>query len=86
VTDPAIGEPTPAPARALIEVVDYDPSWPATFAAIRDRVGAALGPVAVAIEHVGSTSVPGLPAKPVIDIDVVVADRADIPAAIAAVA
>jgi GrpB-like predicted nucleotidyltransferase (UPF0157 family) len=86
VTDPAIGEPTPAPARALFEVVDYDPSWPATFAAIRDRVGATLGPVAVAIEHVGSTSVPGLPAKPVIDIDVVVADRADIPVAIAALA
>jgi GrpB-like predicted nucleotidyltransferase (UPF0157 family) len=86
VTDPAIGEPTPAPARAPIEVVDYDPSWPATFAAIRDRVGATLGPVAVAIEHVGSTSVPGLPAKPVIDIDVVVADRADIPVAVAPLA
>lgn len=83
MTDPAVGEPTPAPGRAPIEVVDYDPSWPATFAAIRDRTAAALGPVAVAIEHVGSTSVPGLAAKPVIDIDVVVADRADIPAAIA---
>jgi GrpB-like predicted nucleotidyltransferase (UPF0157 family) len=67
----------------LIEVVDYDPTWPATFGSIRDHVAAALGRVAIATEHVGGTSVPGLAAKPVIDIDVVVADRADIPAAIA---
>jgi GrpB-like predicted nucleotidyltransferase (UPF0157 family) len=63
-------------------VVDYDPSWPARFEAIRDRIAPVLGPLAVSIEHVGSTSVPGLAAKPVIDIDVVVADASAIPAAI----
>jgi GrpB-like predicted nucleotidyltransferase (UPF0157 family) len=71
------------PAAAPIEVVPYDPAWPARFEAIRARIAAALGDVAVAIEHVGSTAVRGLAAKPVIDIDVVVADRSAIPAAIA---
>jgi GrpB-like predicted nucleotidyltransferase (UPF0157 family) len=69
-------------ARAV--VVDYDPDWPARFEAIRARIAPALGPLAVSIEHVGSTSIPGLAAKPVIDIDVVVADRSAIPAAVAA--
>jgi GrpB-like predicted nucleotidyltransferase (UPF0157 family) len=69
-------------ARAV--VVEYDPEWPARFEAIRARIAPALGPLAVSIEHVGSTSVPGLAAKPVIDIDVVVADAGAIPAAIAA--
>lgn len=67
-----------------IEVVDYDPAWPDRFEAIRDRIAPALGALAIAIEHVGSTSVPGLAAKPVIDIDVVVADATAIPPAIAA--
>ncbi|HEX5013145.1 MAG TPA: GrpB family protein [Candidatus Limnocylindrales bacterium] len=65
-----------------IEVVDYDPAWPARFEAIRARIAPALGTLAIAIEHVGSTSVPGLAAKPVIDIDVVVADEASVSAAI----
>ena len=39
-------------------VVEYDPSWPARFEAIRDRIAPALGPLAASIEHVGSTSVP----------------------------
>ena len=65
-------------------VVDYDPTWPARFEAIRDRIAPALGSLAVSIEHVGSTSVPGLAAKPVIDIDIVVADPSAIPAAIEA--
>lgn len=56
--------------RDPIEVVDYNPEWPAQFAAWRDRLAAALGPTAVRIEHVGSTSVPGLAAKPIIDIQV----------------
>ena len=56
-----------------IEVVDYDPSWPALFAELAARVKAAFtGASLVRIEHVGSTSVPGLPAKPIIDIDVVI--------------
>ena len=69
-------------ARAI--VVDYDPEWPALFEAIRARIAPALGQIAVSIEHVGSTSIPGLAAKPVIDIDVVVADASAIPAAVAA--
>ncbi|HLU31019.1 MAG TPA: GrpB family protein, partial [Acidimicrobiia bacterium] len=57
-----------------IEVVAYDPGWPERFEAIRAQLGEALNAVEVlAIEHVGSTSVPGLAAKPVIDVDVVVA-------------
>jgi GrpB-like predicted nucleotidyltransferase (UPF0157 family) len=70
---------TPAD-RPAVDVVEYDPEWPARFEAIRARLAAALGPLAVSIEHVGSTSVPGLAAKPVIDLDVVVADAAAIPA------
>lgn len=66
-----------------VEVVPYDPSWPATFAALRDRVAAAFGPLARAVEHVGSTAVPGLAGKPVVDLDVVVATPADVPRAAA---
>jgi GrpB-like predicted nucleotidyltransferase (UPF0157 family) len=63
----------------LVEIADHDPAWPAAFAVIRDQIAAALGPLAQRIEHVGSTAVPGLPAKPVIDLDVVIATRADLP-------
>jgi GrpB-like predicted nucleotidyltransferase (UPF0157 family) len=62
----------------VIEVVEYDATWPAVFARLRATYAAALeaaGVPYVAIEHVGSTSVPGLAAKPVIDCDVVVADE-----------
>ncbi len=65
-----------------IEVVAYDPQWPAVFAALRDRAGGALGGLATTIEHIGSTSVLGLAAKPIIDLVVVVAP-ADVPDAIA---
>lgn len=57
-----------------IEVVDYDPAWRRGFEAWHERLRAALGPVARRIEHVGSTAVPGLAAKPVIDIQVTVDD------------
>lgn len=57
-----------------IEVVPYDPAWPSRFAAWRARLATELGAAALRIEHVGSTSVPGLAAKPVIDIHVSVAD------------
>jgi GrpB-like predicted nucleotidyltransferase (UPF0157 family) len=57
-----------------IEVVDYDPSWPRRYEEERDRIAAALGDAVVAIEHVGGTAVPGLPAKPVIDLMVGVED------------
>jgi GrpB-like predicted nucleotidyltransferase (UPF0157 family) len=70
---------TPA-SREFIEVVDYDAEWPKTFARIRDNVWRAIGDAARAIEHVGSTSVPGLAAKPTIDIDIVVDWLRDLPA------
>jgi GrpB-like predicted nucleotidyltransferase (UPF0157 family) len=57
-----------------VEVVDYDHSWPAQYAEERDRIAAAIGDAALAIEHVGGTAVPGLPAKPVIDLMVGVED------------
>jgi GrpB-like predicted nucleotidyltransferase (UPF0157 family) len=63
-------------------VVDYDPAWPARFESLRLGVEAAVRGIAVSIEHVGSTSVPGLAAKPVIDMTVVVASPDDVPAAI----
>jgi GrpB-like predicted nucleotidyltransferase (UPF0157 family) len=55
-----------------ISVVPYDDTWPEVFAVWRDRLTGALGSTAVSIEHVGSTAVPGLAAKPVIDIQVAV--------------
>lgn len=51
-------------------IEEYDPRWPDLYEQFRARAAEALGPVAAAIEHVGSTSVPGLAAKPVIDMDV----------------
>ena len=57
-----------------ITVVEYDDGWPAGFEYWRDRVASALGPGARRIEHVGSTAVPGLPAKPTVDIQVSVTD------------
>jgi GrpB-like predicted nucleotidyltransferase (UPF0157 family) len=65
-----------------IIVVEYDPEWPKIFEVLRDRVAAALGDLTIAIHHVGSTSVPGLAAKPIIDMDVVVPSSACISAAI----
>jgi GrpB-like predicted nucleotidyltransferase (UPF0157 family) len=53
-----------------IEIVPYDPEWPSAFATERDRIAAALGTLALRIDHNGSTSVPGLAAKPIIDIQV----------------
>jgi GrpB-like predicted nucleotidyltransferase (UPF0157 family) len=45
-----------------------DPAWPLAFAAVRDRLVAATEPLPITVEHVGSTAVPGLPAKPIIDL------------------
>lgn len=60
-----------------VEVVEYDELWPARFADMRDRLATALGPLAVRIDHVGSTAVPGLAAKAVVDIQVSVPDVED---------
>jgi len=57
----------------MIQIVPYDRAWPALFKAEADRLREAMGNLALRIEHVGSTSVPGLAAKPVIDIQVSVA-------------
>ncbi|HVO25625.1 MAG TPA: GrpB family protein [Candidatus Margulisiibacteriota bacterium] len=57
-----------------LEVVAYDPGWPAAFAAEAERLRAVLGTLALRIDHNGSTAVPGLAAKPVIDIQVSVAE------------
>lgn len=69
-----------------IEVVDYDPAWPDLFERLRSFVWPAVEEVALAIEHVGSTSVPGLAAKPIIDMTVVVKAGDDVPRAIAGLA
>lgn len=60
-----------------IEVADYDPEWPNLFERECRRIADILGPTALSIEHVGSTSVPGLAAKPIIDIDLAVPNSAD---------
>lgn len=61
--------------RAALLVVDYDPRWPQQFQSLRVALQGALADLALALEHVGSTAVVGLAAKPVIDLDVVVAER-----------
>src|SRR5688500_7876341 len=58
-----------------IEVAPYDPAWPEEFRRIRDSLGAVLEGLCIGVEHVGSTSVPGLAAKPIIDLDVVISTR-----------
>jgi GrpB-like predicted nucleotidyltransferase (UPF0157 family) len=65
-------------------VSDYDSAWPARFAELEARIGPALGRAALAIEHIGSTSVPHLAAKPIIDVLVVVADVEDEPSYVSA--
>ncbi|MFF4574828.1 GrpB family protein [Streptomyces sp. NPDC001410] len=56
-----------------VEIVPYDPAWPAIFARWGEHLRAALGDAVARIDHIGSTSVPGLAAKPVIDIQISVA-------------
>jgi GrpB-like predicted nucleotidyltransferase (UPF0157 family) len=58
-------------------ISDYDPAWPSRFAELATRIAAALGDAALAVEHIGSTAVPRLAAKPIIDVLVVVADLED---------
>lgn len=67
----------PAEQVRQIEIVDPDAAWPGVFEMLRSRIDGALGDRVLATEHVGSTSVPGLAAKPVIDIDLTVADTDD---------
>jgi GrpB-like predicted nucleotidyltransferase (UPF0157 family) len=69
--EPALG------MGGAIEIAEYDPAWPGAFARERAAILAALGGLVFAIEHVGSTSVPGLGAKPIIDIMIGLREPAD---------
>ncbi len=64
----------------VVRLVEYQPIWPAQFQREAERIRGALGSRALGIDHVGSTSVPGLAAKPIIDIALTVADSSDEPA------
>jgi GrpB-like predicted nucleotidyltransferase (UPF0157 family) len=66
-----------APEAESIEIVPGDPHWPENFQHLAGLIHDALGELALDVEHVGSTSVPGLPAKPIIDIDLTVAHSED---------
>ena len=63
-----------------VHLAPYDPAWPALFEREATRIRAALGTLVRLLEHAGSTSVPGLSAKPIIDIVLAVPDSADEPA------
>jgi GrpB-like predicted nucleotidyltransferase (UPF0157 family) len=65
-----------------VQVVDYDPEWPRVFERIRSYVWPAVRDVAIDVQHVGSTSVPGLSAKPVIDACIVVPSHREVRACI----
>jgi GrpB-like predicted nucleotidyltransferase (UPF0157 family) len=66
-----------APSSGPVVLVEYDERWAVLFRREADRILAALGEQALQVEHTGSTSVPGLAAKPIVDIVLVVADSAD---------
>lgn len=72
-----VGELKPYAVKVVLE--DYNPDWPAWYAADESAIRAALGDLVLRIEHTGSTSVPGLAAKPIIDIVLLVPDSADEP-------
>lgn len=65
------------PEKRDIKIFDCDPSWPQKFKTHKEKIAGALGEKALRIEHIGSTSVPGLAAKPIIDILLVVANSGD---------
>jgi GrpB-like predicted nucleotidyltransferase (UPF0157 family) len=67
----------PPPLQGRIEICDYDPAWPSLYEREAARIRAVLGDRVVRLEHAGSTSVPGLPAKPIIDIVLEVPDSSD---------
>ena len=65
-----------------IVVVDYDPVWIETFERLRSQIWPVVSDIATAVEHVGSTAVPGLAAKPIVDITLVLPTPAEVPVAI----
>lgn len=62
-----------------IEVVPYDPLWPTQFETLKSGIWPVVSDLATSVEHVGSTSVPGLCAKPIIDLDIVIPSQAELP-------
>jgi GrpB-like predicted nucleotidyltransferase (UPF0157 family) len=72
--DPWVDGP---PAPTTVTIVPYNPEWPHRYQVLSDAVRTTLGDVALDVEHVGSTSVEGLAAKDLIDIDLTVADPRD---------
>jgi GrpB-like predicted nucleotidyltransferase (UPF0157 family) len=82
-----VGKPPP-PLQAPIELCDYDPAWPQLYQREAARIRSVLGDRVARVEHVGSTSVPGLAAKPIVDLVLEVPDAADeaayVPAMVAA--
>lgn len=65
----------------LVEIVSYDPNWVSQFSMAKAALEGLLGDRVVAVDHIGSTAVPGLAAKPVIDIDITLSSSTDIPSA-----
>jgi GrpB-like predicted nucleotidyltransferase (UPF0157 family) len=72
--------------KRTLRLAPYDPAWPRRFAAEAARIRAALGELAAAVEHVGSTAVPGLAGKPVLDVGIAVESEAAADACIAPLA
>jgi GrpB-like predicted nucleotidyltransferase (UPF0157 family) len=68
---------TPRVVNGPITIVPYDPTWPAQYRREEARIRTALGDRVVDVQHIGSTAVPGLPAKPILDIQLLVEDSAD---------
>ncbi len=64
--------------KEVVEIAEYDPRWPSLYDEERKRILDALGDLAVGVEHAGSTAVPGLGAKPIIDIMVAVRTLSDV--------
>ncbi|MGX6601325.1 GrpB family protein [Micromonosporaceae bacterium Da 78-11] len=75
MTTALVREP-PGGWRSIV-IEDYDPAWAGRFATVGTALHEGLGDLVIAVEHVGSTSVPGLAAKPIIDVDLLIADTAD---------
>jgi len=73
-----VGEPSPTYREVVL--IEYDPEWPRWFERAEKQIRGALGDAVLQLDHVGSTAVPGLAAKPLIDINLVVADTTDEPA------
>ncbi|MEO6126248.1 MAG: GrpB family protein, partial [Ilumatobacteraceae bacterium] len=65
------------PHRESVDIVAYDDAWPAEYALVAERIRDVLDTQMIGLDHIGSTSVPGLPAKATIDIDLTVTDSSD---------